>query len=351
VTGTRAAADVGWCSVDEVALVQDFIETHWRAGHRLARDGELLRWLYRHPDDDRLLSVLACRDGGRLVGMLGLVQRPFCWLGRALPASWIALWLAAPEARERQAGLALLEDALSRFDVLACLGLNDDAERIYRALRFHVVRPLPRLVRAVDPRAFARLASEADAVLAATARPVPPSTEVVSWEAGAAALWQRTWECQIAPRFVGTARDAAFLRWRYVEHPSYRYVVRFAAGAAALVVHRVEDVAGDRGRVVRFLEALGDPTAVAALVELALAEAPDAALADFTCSSREAAEPFLRAGFVPEDRVRRPPPDRFQPLGRSAHGLAGAFRRRDTAAFAGVPLYVTRGDGDQDRPS
>ena len=47
-----------------------------------------------------------------------------------------------------------------------------------------------------------------------------------------------------------------------------------------------------------------------------------------------------------EASLPEPPPDRFEPLGRSPRGLCGAFY--------GVPaaeIYATRADGDQDRPS
>lgn len=311
-----------WCSTDEVPLVQELVDRYWQQGHVLARDEALLRWQYRVPGDDGRLSVLVARLDGRPVGFLGVIRTPFCRGGEILRGGWLATWTVAEEARESQAGLSLLVEALRELEVVGCLGFNEQAEKIYRGLGFDVRTPLPRFVR-LEP----------------TGAPGP----AVEWSEEAAERWERTWR-ELAPGFVGTARDAAFLRWRYVEHPTYRYVVRLAEDARALVVHRVQEV--EERRVVRFVEALGEPEAAAGLVALALSENEGSWLADFTCVNEAHAEPFVRAGFVPEASLPEPPPDRFQPLGRSPRGLGAAFH-----GVGAAEVYATRADGDQDRPS
>jgi hypothetical protein len=308
---------IEWARADEAPLVQELVDRGWKRGHVLARDEALLRWQYRFPGDDDRLSVLLARVDGRPVGFLGIVQAPFCRRGELLRGGWLATWTVAEAARATQAGLALLMEALREFDVVGCLGFNEQAEAIYRRLGFEVRVPLPRFA-ALEPRGAPAAAAD--------------------WDEAA---WDRRWE-ELGRSFVGTARDTAFLRWRYVEHPRYRYVLRCAGDA--LVVHRVQDVEGRR--VVRFVEALGDADAAAALIGLALHEVEGAWLADFTCVNEAHAEPFVRAGFVPETSLPELPPDRFEPLGRSTRGLG--------AAFYGVgadEVYATRADGDQDRPS
>ena len=311
---------VDWAAAEEAPLVQELVDRHWKRGHVLARDERLLRWQYRVPEDEDRLSVLVARDQDRPVGFLGVIRTPFCRRGETVRGGWLATWTVAEEARATQAGLALLLAALQELDVVGCLGFNEQAEAIYRRLGFEVRTPLPRVV-ALQPRGAPAAA--------------------LDWDARA---WEERWRVELAPSFVGTPRDAAFIRWRYLEHPSYRYVVRLAEDARALVVHRVQEVEGRR--VVRFVEALGDVAAATALVGLALHEAEGAWLADFTCVDEAHAEPFVRAGFVPETTLPELPPDRFQPLGRSPRGLGAAFHGVDLAG-----LYATRADGDQDRPS
>jgi len=319
------ALEVDWSRAEDLPLLQRLVDAHWRKGHVLARDPDLFRWQYRVPGDSRQLSVLVARLRGEPIGFLGVVRTPFCNSGEIVPGGWLAMWFVTPEARSTQAGLALVLEALREFEVVACLGLNETAEAILHRLGFEVMPRLPRFV--------------SESMEGSKAK-------VVEWSDTAAEAWERTWLEKIAPNFVGTARDAAFLRWRYVDHPTYHYIVRFAEDASALVVYRVENVPGREARVVRFVEAVGNPREAAHLVGHALAENQDAWLADFTCVTPDDAEPFLRAGFAPESSLREPPPDRFQPPERSRRGLWAAFHGVEDAA-----VYATRADGDQDRPS
>ena len=349
-----AQSTIEWLRADELPELQAYIDMYWRPNHVLAVDAALARWQYRHPQDDSLLSVLGARDERkRLVGFLGLVQVPFVWLGDALEAGWLAMWSAVPERRSSGLGLSLLLDAMERFEVVAALGFNERAGRIFSALDFDVRWSLPRWVRVGDEAAYERLAGQPPPAVGggglATAHPV----QAVAWSDDAATRWQERWR-RLAPGIVGSARDAAFLRRRYVEHPSFAYVVRFAETPAgdlgALCVHRVEPVRTTES-VIRIVELLGDTALTVGLARLALEESPDAALADFSCTAPRSGEMLEQLGFVREDTLGEPPPDRFQPVERS-RGLDGAFWRRGAggAAFAGAPLYATRADGDQDRP-
>ena len=143
---------IDWARADEAPLVRELVDRWWKRGHVLARDEALLRWQYRFPGDDERLSVLLTRDdGGRPVGFLGIVQAAFCRRGEVVRGGWLATWTVAEEARETQAGLALLLEALRGFDVVGCLGFNEQAEAIYRRLGYEVRTPVPRFV-ALEPR-------------------------------------------------------------------------------------------------------------------------------------------------------------------------------------------------------
>ncbi|MDX6514199.1 MAG: hypothetical protein QOE36_3703, partial [Gaiellaceae bacterium] len=96
----------------------------------------------------------------------------------------------------------------------------------------------------------------------------------------------------------------------------------------------------------RIVELLGDDGALGSLVDAA--QATGAAFADFYCAGAgESAAPLEAAGFRREADLHAEVPSRLQPVeaGRTEIPLAIA------GVDASAPLYVTRSDGDQDRPN
>ena len=189
---------------------------------------------------------------------------------------------------------------------------------------------------------------------------------VVEWSTDTAAAWDRCWSGVLARRFVGACRDAAYVTWRYVSHPRFEYQLRCAQRASdgtveGIAVWRVERVRDRATWVLRIVEFLGSPAAEEVLAQSVLEGARDsgAALGDFYCASARAAEVLARIGFqrapaVPGDVVF---PSRFQPL-ESQHfpmttlvRLPGAWRGRMRELLDEGRLYITKSDGDQDRPA
>ena len=191
-----------------------------------------------------------------------------------------------------------------------------------------------------------------------------PSLLVAGWGEDIAARWDRAWSERFAFRLVGTWRDAAYLRWRYVDHPRFDYAVRFAedrrtGSLKGLLVYRVETVQDRSEKVMRVLEFLADEDAGRVLSASLVKAGEDAgvAFADFYCTSSDLAGPLEAAGFVHEETLPERLPGLFQPLDHSRTGLTGAFWvnpgvSQDSRALLQSPsLYFTRSDCDQDRPN
>src|SRR5205823_5732215 len=140
-------------------------------------------------------------------------------------AAWLAMWFVEPEARRDGLGLALLAEAQRRFDVLACIGFNETAARIFSGVGFDVAPALSRWVRTVDVAAFEQLVGRPPIGSASPG----PSARVVEWNEVAAGRWDDCWKMIVA-NIICAARDEAFVRRRYAEHPVFRYIVRIAEG-------------------------------------------------------------------------------------------------------------------------
>jgi GNAT superfamily N-acetyltransferase len=331
---------IDWLPLERLPELRALIDEHWRRGHVLARDEELLRWQHRRPEQPDRLSVLAAEEDGRLVAMLGFVPFAACVRDERVRGGWMTNWLVVPEARGRRLGLALVQHVLgSEYELVGALAANAATRHVLAAAGFAEVE-MRRWVRVLDVEALRKLLAGRD---------VPEE----AWAAWAETdLVAQSHEVRhVAPAqggFVGACRDEPFLRWRYEEHPRFRYKVMRDGGLAAW---RIEAVAGSEARVMRVVDFLGGPELAAALGEAA--GRAGAVFADFACASARFGAPLEVAGFAREDRLPATLPGRFQPLDFTDRPLVSCFWAAPHLGgdLFGDDLYVTRADSDLDRPN
>jgi GNAT superfamily N-acetyltransferase len=316
-----AVLRIDWLAVRRLGELQGLVDEHWRRGHVLARDAELLQWQYRRQVDPAALSVLVAEEDGRLVAMLGWIEFDACVGAERVRGGWMTNWLVVPEARGRRLGLALVERALeSEYEFVGALAANAATRHVLGAFGFAEVGMF-RWVRVFDADALRELLAGREYVL----QP-PPGVEE-------------------RDGFVGACRDDAFVEWRYRRHPRFRYeVVEETSGFAA---YRIEQVAGSGARIMRITDLLGGATVVESLVEAA--ERERVVFADFYCTSPCFGRPLAAAGFVAGEGI----PGRFQPLDFSDRPIVSCFwaAPRLGVDCAAGDLYVTRADSDLDRPN
>jgi Acetyltransferase (GNAT) domain len=375
------------CREEDVPVLMRFIDGHWSAGHVLSRDETLLRWQFDHTRiAGRGLqgpAVLLAWHREHVVGMLGLTG--FEWNAEGIPmtGAWMSQWLVAPDQRSHGVAMRLLGAARALgLDVLGTLGANDVATKVLSTLGWELIRDVPRWIGVMDQRQTAALLTASDAALTpevaerlcqrhhvVDGMPASRSAEhidVVRWSPRYAAPWDRFWEEQLAGRLVGARRDAAYLRWRYAEHPRFRYELWLARQSVdesllGITVFRVEQVRNRSERILRILEFLASPEAEGALAETIAQAAREqgVAFADFYCSSPRAARGLEGLGFKlamadPEEPAF---PCRLQPLEGGYFRMTGLLQvppkqRGKLARLIDLGrLYVTKSDGDQDRPT
>ena len=392
----RTAVEVDYLARDEYPLAAEFLHRHWAANHVYARSRELFDWTFSRGDpwDRDTYSFAVARENGRMVGILGAI--PF-WLnahGIVSRGLWLANWMSLPDQRCAGTGIKLLE-AFQRppFEHLVSFGINLEVARLYRAMRWRLIDDIPRHV-LVLPEArdsMAGLLQRADAGRSAAACRALAETfvhgdeaggtashEKISWENELPADWNERGWARFAPEMIGAARDEAYLRWRYLQHPTFDYqlIVSRRNGRLGLLIWRLETIhrrSEDRedegesehadrqvvdriGRVVEFLPA-GEQDARQLLnVLVAQLRHAGALGADYYGLHRGIGEMLERAGFL---RTERHPdgtsiPSRFQPLdGRGGVIMSAVSTRRGAAG----PMpgdgdwYWTKSDADQDRPN
>jgi hypothetical protein len=355
----------------EIPVLQGFIREHWNASHTLAHSEALLRWQHANPfkaasgyaSDE--LSFLGAWDGDELIAVLGEIPVPFTVRGRAIRGAWLALWKSR-SASQPGIGLTLFARATEGpAAFVGAIGINERVRPSYRLLRYQLTDDLPmhlvlnparpsQLVRrkedwtqAAEERFRPRESRDSDqgpAVL-----PAPPAPEP----------WDRAW-AGLRTQLAGVDRTHEYLRWRYLEHPHYRYQCLQALGKAGVIeglaVYRIEPVAAVDERVVQVLELLGDPPArrTLAIALCGVMREIGASFLTFRCSHSPSLQAWRDAGgatYVRGDAALDVA-SLFQPVVPEYRPLCWAYRAKAALApFDSNDLYITRSDGDQDRPS
>jgi len=349
------------CRADHLPALQAFMARVYGASYILHACEPLFRWQFggtAEAPPDTFHLKLALLDG-EVVGCLGYIPVEATIAGRVVRAAWLANWMVDPDQRRLGLGPLLMREVTNQFEVTLNLGPNQDARTVLVKMGWTEVGPLTRYVAVLDRETAALLTESGRLDWPATKAPpaAPDAVDVQPikvFEPEATALWDRL----ASTLGGGTRRSAEYLNWRYARHPLWAYRCFEARESGRLVgfaVYHVEAVRDLPVKVGRLVELVATPPAAEALLRATLQDArtQGVALVDFFCSSPLAAAALLVHDFLPG---HEPPvaqlPMLFQPIDRrrTAIQLLAYLAKMPTAAGV-ADWYVTKGDGDQDRPN
>jgi hypothetical protein len=118
-------------------MVMDFIDKCWYPNHILSRSKTLID--YQHYDESRhRYNYVISKENNVIFGILGFITLDK--FDNALGDTntiWLSLWKSREDA-PRSTGLSLLKflEHNIKYDILGTLGISDEAEQIYKMLRF-----------------------------------------------------------------------------------------------------------------------------------------------------------------------------------------------------------------------
>jgi hypothetical protein len=344
------------CHGSQFDALQTFFRRAYRDSYRLAWDASLVRWQFGGATGD--CHVKLAVSGDQIQACLGFIPVDLSVAGRTVRAAWTANWMVDPSHRRLGLGPLLLRQLTEQFDAVLSLGLEADACELLPRMGWVDFGDLARYVCVLD-EASAGLLTESGTLQwpsAASIRPATtdPNLVEVPLDASVDDLWSRAWG-----HGAGTRRTLEFLRWRYLAHPCFVYrtlrLRRSSDGSEALAVFRMEKVRDMPVTICRITEIVADRPLAADIIRAVVNEgrAQGAAMVDFSCASRTleealVGEGFLRAEVEPASQL----PMLFQPVNRNRKGTRFmAHLRKVPQAGVLTEWYVTRGDGDQDRPN
>jgi hypothetical protein len=371
-----------YIGLDEYPRVSQFLDEYWSKNHVYVRERSLFDWTFRRSGywEDESYSFAVAENDGQIVAILGGIPFTFNCLGSSSKGVWIVNYAVRPDHRKGPVALQLLSTfRRPPFQAIIASGLNPASTIIYKVLRGTVLPELPRHL-AVFPEAQSRLADilrltypewsreRADAA----ARPfilAECTSQVVRHDSVLPAEWDEIDWPVIAEKTVGAIRDKAYLNWRYLEHPSFKYrILTVPEGdRTGLAVWRLETIHRDTlegrvpvdslARLVEFLPASasnGRDLIGALLNEIRTAGAIGVDFYGYHGSTRSILEDNGVHG-VTERQDGGAIPYRFQPLDIHGGGILNAMFVPEglpvcTTAFDSQ-WYWTKSDSDQDRPN
>ena len=371
-----------YAKLGDFPRIRNFLDQHWQKDYVYVRQPELFDWTFSRADlwDQEGYSFALLEDKDEVVGILGAIPFVFNRLGEGFRAVWFANYMVRTEYRRGPLALRLLS-AFHRppYSLEIVFGLNPRVVPIYQRIGWQLLKPIPRhfvvlpeaaermkeLLRMTHPDCESHRAEslvsrftleEISDKSVPFARELPENWDLCDWP-------------EIASRSIGAARDANYLTWRYLKHPSfqYRFLTVPDGRRTGLAVWRLETIRrktchGNEdvdkvGRLVEFLPASRNNAAQLLSVFCNQLRAAGALGADSFGYHGENNSWLEEFGFhaVETDSDSQMIPSRFQPLEPRSGTLLGAVRAQDELSLGSEGSdgiwYWTKSDADQDRPN
>jgi GNAT superfamily N-acetyltransferase len=315
--GERARASVQRLTRGDL---DDWVTFRARAHGQDSRQAsrEWLRWLADNPEQDgNEPQAWLCRRDGAIVGSQSGVPFRLKEGQRIISASWAVDLMVEPEWRLRGVGPVLSEALVQSFELVAALGISDNAHRAFLRGGWRDLGVLPNYIRPGDIAWSARQAGLDGGRAVAAGALARVALALSRLGCGLVARAMRT-ELRLVPRFdqrvdqvwraaaaryaVMAVRDHRTLAWRFDAVPNAdrctRYYLMQGGRVRAYAVTRLDTMRGRRVLVI--VDYLASPGWVLPLLArvFALPEARDSAAIICQTLSPGNDLAFHAAGFI-----------------------------------------------------
>jgi len=274
----------------------------------------------RMPGRDRFPLRHVILDGDRVAGSLGYMPADFWIRGERVPVRFTHDLLVDPDYRGQGLAKLVVDNARALGDFFpGGMWMTDPCYKIHLGCGFDDAAALTTYTLALDAMSFVaqKEMSAAKALVARLGltltrlRSVARANRALARAGNAMQAIDRfdpaldaTWAHLGASYDITLARDAAFLNWRYAEHPhlTYRFAIARKNGVAAgFVVWRPSNVGEKRAVIVDFLVAKGDVVTFEQLLSHAIVNASAACCHSLSILTTQswAARTLRSFGFFP----------------------------------------------------
>lgn len=342
-------------------LMDDFIKTTHGENHVL-RNRALFEWCFLRNNNYEEANVIGAYHNDELVSLLGYIPSFFRFEEELIGGAWMAHWMTKEEYRFG-IGALLMRKITEMFPVAAGQGASSMNEQIVKKMGFEFRERIPKVIFIFNPDVVGAHANFGYHVFREPQQRSPSidglKSPVLDQE------FCPDWTNYPSLKY-GTLRNADYINRRYINYPffDYKVVKRGPPSAPSLSVSRLVDATTNSGskafKVGRILEFFFAETAAG--IQIAqehisdlLADLKHAGCdyVDFYSTSQTCIEFLVKNGFIhdPDGSL----PSLLDPINLTRkYQNFELFIGRDLKQKypnAHQAFYVTRADGDQDRPN
>ncbi|GGH64353.1 hypothetical protein GCM10008014_42650 [Paenibacillus silvae] len=366
---------------DETDLYMDSIDKIWKKGHILSRDKALSDFMfYNNPQHEKYIGkdnygAIGVWIDDKIVGLGGLMVFEFNLQGDAVAACNVTNSIVLEEYRSSMAGLLLYAKPLDIYPFFCSFGiglskfsLHVSPASISKDAVTQPIHKLDRLIGIFDKKKTSEILLDKDENYLRNYGTVFKATQygkkTVKQEL-VKEKWDNFYYTYIAPKTISITRDFEFLNWRYLNHPSFVYLLYIVQDQVGnyegLFVARVENIVNNTAKIIRIVEFIAknqDASIALANKILEIGFAEDILFADFYCTTDMFNFGLESVGFKKEftshdDKLVLP--SRFQPVDLSVVNLNAVIsfygKKIKKLNLLDNNIYFTKGDSDQDRPN
>ena len=332
------------------------------------RDKKLFEWMFCDKQNKTVANVICAVKGDTLIGIAGFTPTEFFWgdFTTRHVGAWTANWMVLPQHRGG-VGWVLMHRLQKQNSILITQGLGSDNLSITPTLGFKVYEAMPKYSLVFDMELTAKVLDTVHDVWPTEELDNLKNSSLKTSEVLATHItksitetkYNPNWRCYSSMHY-GTIRDLNYIKHRYVNHPYFNYHL-FIAGppdAPALSVCRIEESYGVAkvkvGRILEFFHPEGKKGLQngfeALLSGLEFIKKQNCAYCDFFCTSSTYGESVIKSGLKQEETLLLP--HRLNPLEVPyTEQNLGVISNISPESPTLGDMYVTKSDGDQDRPN
>lgn len=344
--------------------MRGFLSECYRPDHAVC-SRKFFEWQFQVHSNSGNARLMCGWDNDRLLGILGYFPLLVNWgeIQKPYEAAWTLYWMVRREAL-RGLGFLLMKRIHEMYPLLLTVNTSPIGQPILKSLSCTIFKSIPRYICVFDKEQCTNMIFEEsmendldDYVFRSNGLPLSN----ISVKELNGNNYRPDWRFYNALSF-GTIRSLEYLRWRYIDHPGFKYhvVIDGEPEKPVVCVYRIEKSFGHYealvGRIVDFFfpcdiegEKRGMDLLLGVLQHL---KSINCAFADFFCSSEIYSQPVIDLGGCMEPSYRQLLPVRLTPIQfENFQQNFGFFVPKGYPTPSLKDLYITKSDIDGDSPS